>query len=104
MRISVHCLSGMRSEEPRAFHIGASRLPVIEILDCWRGPRHSYYKISTLDERCFVLRCEAVTGHWELVRVSRPGKSQPHDRSSARLSKHERRAVDRVRRTTLSSD
>jgi hypothetical protein len=101
MRISVHCLSGIRGAEPRVFQIGGSRLRVVEILDCWRGPLHCYYKVSTLDGRCFVLGCESATGHWELVRVSRPGKSQPRGRLFLRLRKQERRASDRVRRTTL---
>lgn len=102
MRISVHCLSGTRSKEPRVFQIGGSRLPVVEILDCWRGPRHFYYKVSTPDGRCFVLRCESGTSHWELVRVSCSATSKPRGRLSPRLREQERRAVARVRRKTLS--
>ena len=100
MRISVHCQSGIRGEKPRAFQIGASRLPVVEILDCWRDPRHCYYKVRTLDDRCFVLRCESGSSRWELVRVSCPAKPQPRP---SRREQGERRAVDRVRRTTLST-
>ena len=103
MRISVHCLSGPRSEEPRAFQLGGSRLAVVEILDCWRAPSHCYYKVRASDDRCFVLRCESNTRRWELVRVSCPEKSQPRGRLSPRLREQERRTVDRVRRTTLST-
>jgi len=104
MRISVHCQSGLRSEEPRVFQIGASRLPVVEILDCWRDPRHFYYKVRTSDNRCFVLSCESGSSRWELVRVSCPVKSQPRGRLLPSLREQERRAVNRVRRTTLSID
>lgn len=103
MRISVHCLPGTRSEEPRVFHLGGSRLSVVEILDCWRGPRHCYYKVRIPDDRCFVLRCESGTSRWELVRVSCPEKSQPRGRFPPRLRERERRAADRVTRTTLST-
>jgi hypothetical protein len=103
MRISVHCQSGPRGEVPRVFQIGASRLPVVEILDCWRDPRHYYYKVRTSDNRCFVLSCESGSRRWELVRVSCPVKSQPRARLRS-LREQERRAVNRVRRTTLSID
>ncbi|HXZ48833.1 MAG TPA: hypothetical protein VEG27_07410 [Usitatibacter sp.] len=68
MKIHVECYAGHRGEEePRAFTLGSTRFPVVEILDRWLAPDHRYFKVRVQDGRTFVLRYDAASGDWELA-------------------------------------
>lgn len=68
MKIAVQCYAGYRGEEePRAFVLGKTSFPVLEILDRWIAPDHRYFKVKVEDGRQFVLRHDSPTGAWELA-------------------------------------
>ncbi len=68
MPIAVECYAGHRGEEePRAFTLGSTRFPVVEILDRWIAPDHRYFKVKVEDGRGFVLRYDEASGEWELA-------------------------------------
>ena len=47
MKIAVQCQAGYRGEEePRAFVLGETRFPVLEVLDRWIAPDHRYFKVK----------------------------------------------------------
>ncbi|HSN21805.1 MAG TPA: hypothetical protein VLS49_14085 [Usitatibacter sp.] len=68
MDIRVECYAGHRGEqEPLAFTLGETRLPVAEILDRWIAPDHRYFKVRVEDGRVFVVRYDVPSGNWELA-------------------------------------
>ena len=71
MKICVGSGRGLRgTEEPGVFYLGGKRLPVQAIVERWRDPQHSYYKVQVWDGRRFILRYDLATLSWELVSVS----------------------------------
>jgi hypothetical protein len=68
VKIRVECYAGYRGEEePRAFTLGATRLPVVEIVDRWLAPEHRYFKVKVEDGRTLLLRHDVASGQWELA-------------------------------------
>jgi hypothetical protein len=80
MRIRVESYAGHRGEqEPRAFMLGDRRLAVLEILDRWLEPAHSYFKVRAEDDRRFILRHNSASGDWELAALvgNEPSQAGP---------------------------
>lgn len=66
--IRVECYAGHRGEEePRAFHLGERRIPVMAIVDRWLDPRHRYFKVQGYDGAIYILRHDEPSGRWELT-------------------------------------
>lgn len=73
MKIRVECYAGYRGEEePRAFTLGQTRMPVVEILDRWLSPDHRYFKVKVEDGRTLLLRHDPPSGEWELAGMVGP--------------------------------
>jgi hypothetical protein len=76
MEVSVECHAGHRGEEePRAFTLGETRFPVVEILDRWLDPLHRYFKVLVPDGRHFVLRHDEASGRWDLAALVGRGQA-----------------------------
>jgi hypothetical protein len=66
--VRVECYCGYRSEEsPRRFFVGDRGVEVVEVLDRWLSPDHRYFKLRGDDGGVYILRHDAVQGHWELT-------------------------------------
>ena len=74
MRICVLTQPGARGElEPCSFRLGSQRVPIVGIIDRWRGPGQRYL-VRDRTGRRFVLRKQE-SGSWELEAVYGPA---PH--------------------------
>lgn len=66
--IRVECHAGYRAEEsPRRFFIGQRKIEVLEILDRWLDPVHSYYKLRGDDDGIYILRYDREPDVWEMI-------------------------------------
>lgn len=75
MKICVLTNPGSRGErEPRAFQLGARRVPIAAILERWQAPSRRYYRVRDVDGRRFVLRQDRESGSWELEAVYGPAE------------------------------
>jgi hypothetical protein len=75
LSIRVECHAGHRAdEEPRAFHIGARRVEVVEIVDRWLAPDHRYFKVRGVDDGIYILRHDITADRWELTMFERAGR------------------------------
>lgn len=73
MQIDVKCYAGHRGEqEPRSFSLGPREVKVVEILDRWLAPDHSYFKVRGDDGALYILRHDANLWRWELTLFERP--------------------------------
>jgi hypothetical protein len=80
MKICVLTQPGARGElEPCSFRLGGQRVPIVGILDRWRGPVQRFL-VRDRTGRRFVLR-QQNSGSWELEAVygpaPRPMKGTP---------------------------
>jgi len=79
MKVRVECHAGHRGEEePRVLTLGATRLPVMEILDRWIAPDHRYFKVKVEDGRTLLLRHDERSDDWELAGMVGPERATPH--------------------------
>jgi hypothetical protein len=47
MLVQVECYAGHRGEEtPRRLRLGERSVELVEVLDCWLGVDHRYFKIA----------------------------------------------------------
>jgi hypothetical protein len=70
--VRVECSSGQRGEaEPRVFFLGDRRIEVVEILDCWPGRDHRYFKVRGSEGGLYILRHDAPSGEWEVTLFER---------------------------------
>jgi hypothetical protein len=68
MKICVSSCIGRGGHcDPRVFHLGQRRLPVVAILEQWNEAQHRYFKVRVEDGRRFVLRHDLANGEWELA-------------------------------------
>jgi hypothetical protein len=68
-RIAVVAYAGYQGEqEPRALVLDGVRLDVLDIADRWYDPAGRYFKVRASDGRLHLLRCDAETLEWSLVR------------------------------------
>ena len=68
VRLKVECYSGYKvNQRPVAFSLGKKKMKVMEIMDQWYGPDHTYFKVLAEDENTYILRYSAKEDRWELV-------------------------------------
>jgi len=66
--LKVECHAGYRGEEtPRRFYLHGRCFEVDELLDCWLGPGHRYFKVIANDGGVYILRHDAGHDLWELT-------------------------------------
>jgi hypothetical protein len=71
-QINVECYAGHRAEEtPRRFLMGDQTFEITQVLDCWLGPDHRYFKVQTDDGGIYILRHDLEHDLWELTLFSR---------------------------------
>ena len=76
--LEVACYSGHRGEQtPRRFTLAAVERRVVEVLDCWLGPDHRYFKVLADDGGTYILRHDAAADRWELTLFDGRGRSRP---------------------------
>lgn len=67
--VKVVCYAGYRAEEtPRRFYLGERCIEVSEVLDRWRDPTHTYFKLRGDDDGIYILRYSIEQDIWELRR------------------------------------
>lgn len=68
MRVCVLCRIDRRGEnDPRAFHLGGRRLPIVAVVAQRTDPGHRYFEVRVQDGRRFTLCETPATGAWELI-------------------------------------
>jgi len=66
--VRVECASGHQGEDtPGAFVVGGRRIEVVEVLDCWPGRDHRYFKVRGGDGGLYILRHDVPSGGWEIT-------------------------------------
>jgi hypothetical protein len=71
-RIAVECYAGYRAEQtPRRFRLGGRVFEIAQVVDCWLGPDHRYFKVLADDEGIYILRHDLDEDAWELTLFSR---------------------------------
>lgn len=68
MIVKVECYAGHRGEEtPRRLYFEAREVELIEVLDCWLGIDHRYFKMVGDDGATYLLRHDTALALWELT-------------------------------------
>jgi hypothetical protein len=66
--VMVECYAGYRAEEtPRRFYIGKREIGVVEVIDRWLDPEHSYFKVRGEDGGIYILRYRQHGDIWEMI-------------------------------------
>ena len=66
--IEVESYAGFRAEEsPRNFSLGQRRIKVLEVIDRWLEPTHSYFKVRGDDAGIYILRYKRDSDVWEMI-------------------------------------
>ena len=66
--VRVECSVNHRGEGvPCAFFLRERRIEVLEVLDCWPGRDHRYFKIRGGDGGLYILRQDTPSGEWEIT-------------------------------------
>lgn len=66
--VRVECVSDHRGEAvPRRFFVGDHRIEIMEVLDCWPGRDHRYFKIKGDDGGLYILRHDTPSDKWEIT-------------------------------------
>ena len=67
-KLKVECYAGYKANErPCAFSLGKKKMQVMEIMDQWYGPDHTYFKVLADDANTYILRYGEKDDRWELV-------------------------------------
>jgi hypothetical protein len=65
--IHVEAYSGYKSNErPMQFCLDENVIDISRVEDRWYDPNAEYFKVRSVDGRCFLLRCDSRTGEWTL--------------------------------------
>jgi hypothetical protein len=68
MIVKVACYAGHRGEQtPRRLAIDGRSVELVEMLDCWFGPDHRYFKMAAPDGAIYILRHDTAHDRWELT-------------------------------------
>ena len=68
MLVQVDCYAGHRGEEtPRRVSFDARSVELVEVLDCWLGTDHRYFKMLGDNGATYILRHDSARGRWELT-------------------------------------
>ncbi|WP_455246105.1 hypothetical protein [Petrachloros mirabilis] len=66
--VRVECSVDHRGEAvPCAFLLGDRRIEVVELLDCWPGKDHRYFKVRGNNGCLYILRHDTPSGEWEIT-------------------------------------
>lgn len=66
--VSVECRPDDRGEEvPCVFIVGARRIEVVDVLDCWPGRDHRYFKVRSSEGGLYIMRHDTPSGQWEIA-------------------------------------
>jgi hypothetical protein len=75
MHVQVECYAGHRSEEtPRRLRLNGRSVGLVEVLDCWLGIDHRYFKMRGADGATYILRHDCASGRWELTMYEAPSR------------------------------
>ena len=73
MFVRVECYSGHRGEEtPRRLSFDGRSVELVELLDCWLGVDHRYFKMLGEDGATYILRHDTAHERWELTMYAAP--------------------------------
>ena len=68
MLVRVECYAGHRGEEtPRRLRFDGRSVELVELLDCWLGVDHRYFKMLGDDGATYILRHDTARERWELT-------------------------------------
>ena len=68
MIVKVACYAGHRGEEtPRRLTFDGRTVELVEVLDCWLGSDHRYFKMASDDGGIYILRHDTARDLWELT-------------------------------------
>ena len=68
MLVQVECYAGHCGEEtPRRLSFDGRSVELLEVLDCWLGVDHRYFKMLGEDGATYILRHDTVRQRWELT-------------------------------------
>jgi len=68
--IQVSCYSGYKADErPIQFTFRGRKLTVLELLDRWYGPDHSYFKVVAHDNRIYLIRYDHDDDLWTMEKI-----------------------------------
>jgi hypothetical protein len=66
--LRVECYAGHRADvAPVRFHIGRRAVEVLDIIDRWLDPMHSYFKLRGNDGGIYILRHDQAVDVWEIT-------------------------------------
>jgi hypothetical protein len=66
--VHVECYAGHRGEEaPRRLSLNGRSVELVEVLDCWLGIDHRYFRMLGEDDATYLLRHDTGSGRWELT-------------------------------------
>jgi hypothetical protein len=73
MLVQVECYTGHRGEEtPRRLRLDGRSVGLVEVLDCWLGVDHRYFKMLGDDGATYILRHDTARGRWEMTMYAAP--------------------------------
>ena len=73
MLVQVDCYAGHRGEEtPRRLRLDGRSVGLVEVLDCWLGIDHRYFKMLGDDGATYILRHDSARERWELTMYAAP--------------------------------
>ena len=58
---------GTRPETPRRLSLDGRSVELVEVLDCWLGVDHRYFKMLGEDGATYILRHDTRRARWELT-------------------------------------
>jgi hypothetical protein len=68
MLVRVECSAGHRGEKtPRRLSFDGRSVVLLDLLDCWPGADHRYFKMLGEDGATYILRHDAARKRWELT-------------------------------------
>jgi hypothetical protein len=73
MLVQVECYAGRRGEEtPRRLRLDGRSVELVEVLDCWLGIDHRYFKMRGADGATYILRYDGSSGCWAMTMYEAP--------------------------------
>jgi hypothetical protein len=66
--VRVECYAGHRGEQtPRRLSFDGRSVQLLEVLDCWLGMDHRYFKMLGDDGATYILRHDTASQRWEMI-------------------------------------
>jgi hypothetical protein len=74
VKIDVVAYSGYKANErPLYFVLEQKRRDVMDVLDCWYGVEHDYFKVLADDGKVYLIRWHRILDLWFVVKIMDPG-------------------------------